>query len=298
MSMPLIASFVTATHGSRSAGMGRLTLLLAAATLLVTGCGLERDGSHAQRADSGPAASESAASVGRYRTEAVRLGVSRPFFMLIDTATGGVESRVILGSQMFRPIATSRPPGADLEPKVPGRYQVKVVPGRRGSALLRLDTVTGKTWFFQLGANQQDWMVIDRAVQRDAPEGDASGSAQAPARSRQQPTAAGPAATDAGQSTARNENELKGMVEVLSDPSYDMQLRIWTAKHMAKLYPVEAAEMASSQLTGDDPRILVAIADTAELDPDGRVRTAFEALAGHSDEKVSAAIAARLGGAP
>jgi hypothetical protein len=278
--------------------------LLATTVLVALGCGLERDGSHATSADTAPATSGEGAFHDRYRTEVVRLGVSRPLFMLIDTATGRVETRTVLGNQMFRPLAAPPPPGAELEPRLPGRYDVKVVPGRRGSALLRLDTVTGKTWFFQLGASQKNWRVLDRLTEEEAAtESEAPAGAPSPGQPRQEgatgSTDAPPPATQAmaDSGDGRSENELEGLREVLGDSSYDIQLRIWTAKHMAELYPVEAAEMASAQLSSDDPRILVAIADTAQLDPDGRVRTAFEGLAGHQDKKVAAAIAARIGGA-
>lgn len=271
---------------------GILSVGIAALALSLAACGLESDGSHSNRKNASAASVEGSveAQIGRYQTEVVRLGVPRPFFLLIDTATGGVERRMILGSQKFRPLVEEPPPGAEIEPKIAGRYEVKVTPGRRGSGLMRLDTVTGRSWFYQLGADQASWYEIGRLA--DEGKGRAAPSAAAPG---------GESANKGDESAAadggkpRNENELRGLKEVLGDSSYDMQLRIWTAKHMAELYPVEAAEMASTKLAEEDPRILVAIANTAELDADGRVRAAFKQLAGHNDEKVAAAIAERIG---
>ncbi len=105
-------------------------------------CGLESDGSH-RAADSRSA--DAPQMLDRYRTEAVRLGVSRPLFLLIDTATGQVLQREILGNQKFQPVTDDPAPGDRLKSKIPGRFDVTVVPGRRGLGLLRLDTcVTGK----------------------------------------------------------------------------------------------------------------------------------------------------------
>ena len=269
-----------------------LTSLALSGLLVFTaaGCGLESDGSHKETQD--PAPTVRNADIGRFKTEAVRLGVARPLFLLIDTATGQVLQRHILGSQKFRPVTPEPGPGADLNPLVSGRYDVKVVPGRRGSALLRLDSVTGKTWFAQLDANQSEWYAIpsslDDAPQK--PQGLGAGAAsEAPSRRAGRTSAVRP-----GQPQTKKPT-LKSLLDVLTDPNHEPELRIWTAGHLAEVYPVEAVEMLGTTLEASEPKVIVAIVETVKFDSAGRVKTALEALRGHEDARVAKALSKKLG---
>ena len=127
-----------------------------------------------------------------------------------------------------------------------------------------------------------------------------TGSTEAPSEdaARSAAPAGGAAQRVPGAGPNQRKIELVALKEVLLDPSQDVQLRVWTAKMAAELYPAETAEMATSELFGDDPKILVGIANTVQLDTEGRVRTALESLAKHGDEAVVAAVAERIGGAP
>jgi len=280
-----------------------VALIVAFAT---SACGLESDGS--RRASVAETPGSNPGELGRYRTEAIRLGVQRPLFLLIDTATGAVEQRVILSNQEFKPVGASPAPGAGLETLVPGRFDVQVVPGRRGSGLLRLDTVTGRVWFLQLGPEHPEWKEIARASVREAAQAakalDAAGAnaaqneSEGASASGTQNTTPGPTGVGASGRPVQRKIELRALKEVLLDPSQDIQLRVWTAKQAAELYPAETAELTLDALSGDDPKILVAIANTAQLDPEGRVRAAFEQLASHDDEAVQEAVAERIGGPP
>ncbi len=262
-----------------------LVLGLTAVAVLATACGLESDGTRARSKAAASVSSDQGGSTGRFQTEVLRIGVQRPLFLLVDTATGWVAQRPILGNQKFRPVSDEPAPGADLEPKLPGRYDVKVTPGRRGSGLLRVDTVTGDAWFFQLGMKHAKWMELGRLAEHPAAE---RGQAETAPPS-------GPPGTVADVETPANRIELQAFKVVLLDPSQDVQLRIWTARQSAELYPAETAELATEELSGDDPRILVAIANSVELDAEGRVRSALESLASHADEAVRAAVEERIG---
>jgi len=266
----------------------KLKLVLTLLVVAVSGaCGIERDGSHKQVVVASVDASSD--SLGRYQTESVRLGVSRPLFLLIDTATGRVYRRNILGAQKFQPVSDEPAPGDDLEPQRVGRYDVKVVPGRRGSALLRLDTVTGKTWFLQLSPAQREWYAIPSSLEDEIPARVSGGATSLTPHK---------ASGDGGVASTSKEPKkppIKALLEVLIDRTYDTQLRIWTAGHMAGIYPVEAAQLAGTELADDDPRILLAVIDEVAFDPDGQVRAALVALQGHADERVAAALEARLG---
>lgn len=262
-----------------------------ALTLLVVvfsgACGIERDGSHKQVVVASVDASSD--SLGRYQTESVRLGVSRPLFLLIDSATGRVFQRNILGAQKFRRVSDEPAPGDDLEQQQVGRYDVKVVPGRRGSALLRLDTVTGKTWFLQLGSTQREWYAIPSSLEDELPAPVPDDSASLTPHK-----ASGDNAVSST-SIEPKKPPIQALLEVLTDRAYDTQLRIWTAGHMAGIYPVEAAQLAGTELADDDPRILLAVIDEVAFDPDGQVRAALVALQGHADKRVAAALETRLG---
>lgn len=250
-------------------------------------CGLERDGSHKTEGSRGAAAAGAPAELGRYRTEAVRLGVPRPLFLLIDTATGQVLQRNIAGGQKFRPVTEDSAPGADLEPKVPGRYDVKVVPGQRGSALLRVDTVTGQSWFAQLSSAQSQWYVIESSLDEEPPAAEALRSPGARPASQA-------AATGSPDQNPVRKPTLAATLEAISDPEVETALRVWIARQMAEFYPAEAAELLNTSLKSDDPKVMVAIIKGVELDTDGRVRAALESLRGHANTQVAEAVRKKL----
>lgn len=272
-----------------------LAALVGAGTLI--GCGLEPDGSHKSAPSNGAnVSSASADAVGRYRSESIRLGVTRPLFLLIDTATGLVLERPILGAQKFRPVGTDPAPGANLDPLVNERFDVKIVPGRRGSALLRLDTATGAAWFYQLSAKQAAWQVLPSTLDEelkkpsaDTDDADANGEAASGSLS-----STGPAALQVGRAAPESRPPIEAMIEVLTEPGFEPELRVWTADHMAGIYPVEAAELLSVKLQTADRRVMLAIIEKVALDSEGQVRAALEKLKGHADKKVAAAVNEKL----
>jgi hypothetical protein len=224
--------------------------------------------------------------------------VSRPLFLLVDTATGLVMERPVMGSREFRPVTNEPAPGAALDSFVPGRYDVSVVPGRRGSGLLRLDTVTGETWFYQLGANQGKWDALPRALaDSSAPKNRVVVGKAAP---RETPVANSAKARRAAtslkieRSDASEKPPVEPMIEVLTQPGFDPELQLWTAEYMAHTHPVRASELLSIKLMDSDPRVIVAIIENVTLDAEGRVRAALEKLQGHADPGVAEALSAKL----
>ena len=276
---------------SRLRGQSRWLPMFALVLVAAMGpgaCGLERDGSHKTEGSSNAAASAGQpGALGRYRAEAVRTGVSRPLFLLIDTATGQVLERNSVGAQQFRPVTEDSAPGADLEPKVPGRYDVKVVPGQRGSALLRVDTVTGQSWLVQLSSSQRQWYVIPSNLDEKQQKNAALRSTGA------RPASQGPA-TGSPAPNRPSKPTLAATVEAITAPGVPPALREWIAGQMAKFYPAEAAELLTTALKSDDPEVMIAIIKGVELDTDGRVRAALESLRGHADTQVAEAVSKKL----
>jgi hypothetical protein len=280
-----------------------LVMALMTMTLIVAmGCGIDQDGSYKKAA---PAAAASAqggtggTQIGRYQTEAVRLGVNRPLFLLTDTATGQVFQRSILGAQTFRPVTEEAAPGAHLEAPVAGRYDVKVVPGRGGSAILRLDSATGETWSLQLGGTQKAWYMIPSELSQG--DGKPESFRAAPKAAAQAPrvpraAAAGHQALSAPSVPARIP-PIQPMLEVLTESGFEEELAIWTGAHLSSFYPAEAAELLTGKLADGNPKVMVAIIEALEFDEGGRVRTALEAVKGHSDAAVAAAATAKLSAA-
>lgn len=282
-----------------------LSALITSFLIFAVGCGIDQDGSYknaAPVAAAGSGGSSAGSQIGRYQTEAVRLGVNRPLFLLTDTATGQVFRRSILGAQTFRPVTEEPAPGASLETPVTGRYDVKVVPGRGGSALLRLDSVTGETWSLQLGGTQKAWYVIpSELAQADGkPESfrAAPKAAAPPVSIPRVPKAAAaghnppPAASVPARLTP-----IEPMLEVLTEPGFEEELVIWTGAHLASIYPAEAAELLTGALSDGNPKVMVSIIEALEFDDDGRVRGALEAVKGHSDATVAEAATSKLGAA-
>ncbi len=261
----------------------------------LSACGLEPDGSHKARSSQlvGGAAAGSLSEVGRYRTEAVRLGVQRPLLLLIDTATGMVLQSNVLGAKTFRPVAEDPAPGGELESKIPGRYDVKVVPGRRGSALLRLDTLTGQTWFLQLSSTQQRWSEITSSLDAEAEEvGNESpprtGSTAERGRGSSQ------RAVKAGSKEPASEPPAENLLEVLTKSEYETDLRIWTAQKMADLYPARAVEFLGTRVASEAPKVAVALIERLELDTDASVRSALESHREHEEPTIARAVRKKL----
>jgi hypothetical protein len=252
----------------------------------LTSCGLESDGS---RKTQPGAAVEAASQVGRYRAEPVRKGVSRALLVLIDTATGAVLQRPLLGAQSFKPVAEELAPGANLDPKIPGRFDVQLVPGRGGSALLRLDTVTGKSWMVRLNGPNRRWQAL-RSAHETAPAAipKAATNAAAPKKSVAQVDRA------AGKLLDTTDKQLKTAIEVLTQPGYELELQVWTAQHLASVFPVEAAALLATDLKAADPKIVIAIIEGFAFDPGGKVRATLKSLESHADAKVAAAARKRL----
>ena len=92
----------------------------------------------------------------------------------------------------------------------------------------------------------------------------------------------------------RRKPPLKALVAVLTEPEYEPELQVWTAKHMASIYPTEAAEMLETTLKSADPKVVIALIEGLTLDPDGRVRAALESIEGHPDNKVAMAAREKL----
>ncbi|MBW2293496.1 MAG: hypothetical protein JRG94_14465, partial [Deltaproteobacteria bacterium] len=109
-----------------------------------------------------------------------------------------------------------------------------------------------------------------------------------------QPGSSG-AAAEAGVDPQASQPSIEAIVEVLTEPAYEMELRAWTASQMARIYPAEAAELVSTTLKSDDPKVMIAIIEGVTLDDaDGRVRTALNRLRGHKNARVAAAVRKKL----
>jgi hypothetical protein len=274
-----------------ASGAARIVAVLLLSAVI--GCGLDSDGSHKASTSGTQGLGEGATTVGRFQTESVRLGMSRPTFLLIDTATGDVLQRPVRSSQMFEPVTDEPPPGANFNPKVPGRFSVKVVPGGRGSALLRLDTATGDTWFYQLGSKQTTWQALPSALEVSAQAN--SGSAVPAAGGTNSRDANRPVSSQVGaQKPQVRRPSVASMVEVLTEPGLDPELRIWTAGFMAETYPTEAVELITTKLRDADSKLHLTIVEKVQLDSEGRVRRALQKVSGHDDPAVAAALAKKL----
>ena len=276
---------------SFASGAMRIAALLLLSAVI--GCGLDSDGSHKASNSGAQGLGEGATTVGRFQTESVRLGISRPLFLLIDTATGAVLQRPARSSQKFEPITNEPPPGANFDPKVPGRFNVKVVPGRRGSALLRLDTATGDTWFHQLGSKQATWQALPSALEVNTQAN--SGSTKPAARAGTSRVADRAASSqDGAKKPQPKQPSIASMVEVLTEPGLDPELQIWTAGLMADIYPTEAIELITTRLRDSDSKLHLTIVEKVQLDSAGRVRRALQKISGHDDPAVAAALAKKL----
>ncbi len=276
---------------SFASGATRIAALLLLSAVI--GCGLDSDGSHKASNSGAQGLGEGATTVGRFQTESVRLGISRPLFLLIDTATGAVLQRPARSSQKFEPITNEPPPGANFDPKVPGRFNVKVVPGRRGSALLRLDTATGDTWFHQLGSKQATWQALPSALEVNTQAN--SGSTKPAARAGKSRVADRAASSQDGAKKPQvKQPSIASMVEVLTEPGLDPELQIWTAGLMADIYPTEAIELITTRLRDSDSKLHLTIVEKVQLDSAGRVRRALQKISGHDDPAVAAALAKKL----
>ena len=276
---------------SFASGATRIAALLLLSAAI--GCGLDADGSHKASNSGAQGLGEGATTVGRFQTESVRLGISRPLFLLIDTATGDVLQRPARSSQKFEPITNEPPPGANFDPKVPGRFNVKVVPGRRGSALLRLDTATGDTWFHQLGSKQATWQALPSALEVNTQANSASTKPAASAGKGRVADRAAPL-QDGTQKPQAKQPSIASMVEVLTEPGLDPELQIWTAGLMADIYPTEAIELITTRLRDADSKLHLTIVEKVQLDSAGRVRGALQKISGHDDPAVAAALAKKL----
>ena len=87
---------------------------------------------------------------------------------------------------------------------------------------------------------------------------------------------------------------LELLVEVLTQPGYETELRVWTAGHMAGLYPLESAEMLGTTLKAADPKVVIAVIDALTLDTSDQIRAAVESLESHSDSQVAKAARKKL----
>ncbi|MCH7869524.1 MAG: hypothetical protein IH881_17660 [Myxococcales bacterium] len=95
-------------------------------------------------------------------------------------------------------------------------------------------------------------------------------------------------------SSMKNKPPLETLVEVLTQPGYALELRVWTAEHMAGIYPAEAAEMLETTLKSADAKVVIAVIEGLTLDSDGRVRSALESIESHPDNKVAMAAREKL----
>lgn len=93
---------------------------------------------------------------------------------------------------------------------------------------------------------------------------------------------------------ANPKKRLELLVEVLTQPGYETELQVWTAGHMAGLYPVESAEMLGTTLKAADPKIVIAVIDALTLDTSDQIRAAVESLESHSDSQVAKAARKKL----
>ena len=87
---------------------------------------------------------------------------------------------------------------------------------------------------------------------------------------------------------------LEDILVVLTEPGYEIELRVWTASQLATLYPGEAVDLLSGDLKKDDPKVIIAIIGGLEIDADRRVRAAIESLRGHENAKVANAVRKKL----
>jgi hypothetical protein len=133
------------------------TLVAGVGMIWIVGCGEQTEPVWQPRSE---APIEALDARDRWQTQSIRLSVKKPLIIRWDTATGEVTERLILGDGSFKTVARELPPGASLDPIEVGRYLVDVIPGRRGSALLRLDTVTGQVWLVHLNVKPRRWIAI------------------------------------------------------------------------------------------------------------------------------------------
>ena len=143
------------------------------------------------------------------------------------------------------------------------------------------------------------WLVaLAILVAACGPESDGSHKSQEtaadPTNTTSTTTTATPVVPGAPTPGVQRKPPLKALVAVLTEPEYEPELQVWTAKHMASIYPTEAAEMLATTLKSADPKVVIALIEGLTLDPDGRVRAALESIEGHPDNKVAMAAREKL----
>ena len=270
-------------------------LIVAAVAIAVTACGVEPD-THPERGTpgSGPAAAHSTEeAIGRWRVEAVRLGVNRPLFVLSDSATGAVLTRDIMGKGGFKPISLEPAPGLELGSENAGRFKVSVVPGRGGAALLRLDTVSGRIWSLQLRTRNRIWEDYSRATggQRQTKVSEAKETAPA----RVAKSGPGNSKKVVAPKPKPRKTPLKPLLEVVNDPDMDLKFRVWTGGILAGEHPGEAIKSFSHDAVSSQPELIATMISALKLGSNARLRSKLEPFANHENPLVASAAKEKLG---
>jgi hypothetical protein len=217
--------------------------------------------------------------IGRWNIEAVRLGVNRPLFILSDSATGAVSARAILAKGGFKPVAPETPPGVNLDPKAAGRFEISVVPGKGGSAILRLDTVTGRVWTHQLSARKKSWVEVSNAAASKPVETAKAG----PGGSKMVVPAQEPQKIPIGP-----------LLEVVNDPEMDQSFRVWTGGLLAEAYPSKTLDLLSTKIVSSDPELMVGMIGELDLSQDPSLRSRLAPFAKNPNASVASAAKKKL----
>ena len=147
----------------------------------------------------------------------------------------------------------------------------------------------------QLSSNQRRWYAVPSRPNYEPLDAKAKTSAEKNAAKRK----AAAEAKNPSQTATDNEGglpPLETLVEVLTEPGYELELRVWTATLLANSHPIDAAQMLGTTLASCDPKVLVAVIEGLTLDPKGKVKASLQPLAEHPESKVAKAAQKKLSG--
>ena len=267
-------------------GSAGLCLLVACGVAWGIACSGGESGPTSSSATPDASVAEKPDAVGRWNVESVRLSVREPLILRWDSATGEVTEREILGKGPFKPVARESPPGASLASLEAGRYSVRVIPGRLGSALLRLDTKTGEVWLLHLNTRPRRWVSIP-----------VRGSTAEAAKFAEKAIQAKKKEAGAPTPGAAENPTLEQLVELLEAKENPQDVRAGMPDLIVIHYPEAATQALLPSLQDDDPVVVVSVIDALPVAKDPSVAPALQPLLSHPDDRVAEAVRRKLGGA-
>jgi hypothetical protein len=190
------------------------------------------------------------------------------FIIRTDTKSGRIWNiSFSISTKVWRDLKAPTDPN---DPGEVGKFEISLVPGRKGLAAVRTNTITGEVYIYHLRDPGKKWQRVRGATSGGEKK-------RSPGLSREKKMA-----------SARTQEvpDMDSIVDVLHDEESTAELRAIMVTLLGKHYPGDSVDILLVTLADEDPQVVLNVIATLPSEKSLEVATALEGLSDHPNADV------------